>query len=944
MIKKIIYVSIIIMLFLTSFISISTGVSTNKQEENNINISYFFEKPIVNKIEINNKYFDRVSMSDCNILNIENEPRLPMFGVNILIPDGYEIDNILVTGNKIKLDGSYNVELGTKQIPLSQITQSSNIHNNEKQLYTSDSLYPNKLYDKVCVQRYHGYNILILNLYPVKYLQSSGELFYYPELKVNIETVNDNTKLSSINKNIKDEEIIKLVDNPELINTYSNIKNSNLKSSTFSDDSKMVIITAEGLVSYFQSLADYHNSHGVSTFFKTVEEIKTDSSYRLNGEWGDGNSNNPFITEEIDDEFLFDNLQAWIRNYIRYAYQELGVNYVLLGGDTSIIPEKKLPIEPFLSDSTYNVPTDIYYGGLDNSFYLEEDQEDIYMDFIPEVSVGRACVETSTEVQNFVDKTIEYMSLENDPYLNKILLAGEYLGFLDWGYDDGVDYGGNWLDQLIDVCIDDYYYRPDSWHVVRTLTSGIPSNQYEIDKLYDKYVNNFNPAIPELTGWQKSDILDKLNSNYHIVLHDGHGNEFHNMKLDHPYRMKSGVVGLPSSDLNGLRNSKPFFVYSHACNSGAFDDYKVLGTPYDCIAEYMTVKTSYGAFAGLWNSRAGWGGKDLHNGASQWYSREFWDAIFYEEITSIGKANDDSKIDNLIWIGDEHFRMIHTGLNLFGDPAVNLHVNLDNNLPEVPETPKITTQNTAYAYAPCTFSTKSTDSDYDKLYYGWDWNNNNKIGTEEWTGPYEPGEEAVASHIFKEPGQYIIKVCAMDKKLNPTDFSNEFSFEIRENQKPEKPNEPSGNSKYKPNIEYDYTTSSNDADGDELYYQFRFFYVETVAPMEIPIRWSFEYSDWLGPFESGENATAAHTWSREIYNRHKIEIDPQSGMPTYVTVEVDVKAKDGHGAESGWSPSLYLHPKKSFCRERQIDYNFEEIYYNLINRFPILTKLIKNIF
>jgi hypothetical protein len=924
------------MFVLTGLSSFSTVVGDEKQNNNHLTLNYYFYEPIIEKNKSEEEVYDKVSLDKCTINNIENKPLLPIYGANILIPDGKKVKNIEVFGQKTKIDGKYNLELGKAPIPVSKINKAISSDNKLDQIKISNSQYPDKLFNKVCFQRYQGYNILVLALYPVHYIQSSGELYYCKELELSIELIDDNKDFEPINKKIHSKKITEMVDNPDIISTYSNNKNS------MSDDSKMVIITCESLVSYFQSLADYHTNHGVTTFFKTIEEIKADSAFRLDGEWGDNNPDNPFITEEIENEFLFDNLQAWIRNYIRYAYQELDIEYVLLGGDTSIIPDKKLHIEFFLSGNTYDVPTDLYYGGLDNSFYYEEEnQEDIFMDFVPEVAVGRACVENSIEVNNFVDKTLAYMNSGNDPYLNKILLAGEYLGFLDWGYDDGVDYGGNWLDQMIDVCIEDYYYKPNSRHVYRTLTTGLPSSEYDFDKLYDKYVNNFNPAIPELTGWKKSDILEKLNDNYHIVLHDGHGNEFHNMKLDHPYRMKNGIVSLPSNDLDGLKNTKPFFVYSCACNSGAFDDYNVLATPYDCIAEYMTVKSSNGAFAGLWNSRSGWGAHDLYWGASLRYSREFFDAIFHEEITSIARANDDSKVDNLLFISNPDFRMTHTGLNLFGDPAVNFHVNLDNSLPEVPDTPKITDLNTAYTFAPCTFSTRSTDVDSDKMYYGWDWNNDGNIGKKEWTGPYEPGEDALASHIYNEAGQYTIKVCAMDKKLNPTDFSETFSFEILPNQKPEIPNQPSGEKKYKPNVEYEYTSNTTDADGDKLYYQFDFWYVETVTPKDIPIRWGSEYSGWLGPFESGEEVTAVHKWSREIYNRHKIEIDPQSGIPSDVDVKVYVKAKDEHGAETDRSLWLSLEPERLISRNRIESENFGPAFKNIFNRFPFLFRLME---
>jgi len=44
-------------------------------------------------------------------------------------------------------------------------------------------------------------------------------------------------------------------------------------------------------------------------------------------------------------------------------------------------------------------------------------------------------------------------------------------------------------------------------------------------------------------------------------------------------------------------------------------------------------------------------------------------------------------------------------------------------------------------------------------------------------------------------------------------------------------------------------------------------------------------SGWIRPFDSGVNGSASHTWTRGSY-------------------QIKAKAKDIHGVESDWSPSL----------------------------------------
>ncbi|GAG15692.1 unnamed protein product, partial [marine sediment metagenome] len=70
-------------------------------------------------------------------------------------------------------------------------------------------------------------------------------------------------------------------------------------------------------------------------------------------------------------------------------------------------------------------------------------------------------------------------------------------------------------------------------------------------------------------------------------------------------------------------------------------------------------------------------------------------------------------------------------------------------------------------------------------------------------------------------------------------------------------------------ISHDYTTSTTDPNNDQLYYQFD---------------WDDgTYSNWVGPYNSGDPASASHSWN-----------DPD-------TYNIKVKAKDVFGEESDWS-------------------------------------------
>jgi hypothetical protein len=243
-----------------------------------------------------------------------------------------------------------------------------------------------------------------------------------------------------------------------------------------------------------------------------------------------------------------------------------------------------------------------------------------------EVYVGRAPVDNVDEATRFVNKTIAYLSSNGD-YLNDILLCGERTFF-----PGPIKFGMQSLLELIDGCETNGYG-----------TVGIPSNLYNFDNLSD-----------EGAQWDPSELTGRINEGRHVINHLGHNSFTMAMKLEF-------------SDLEMLQNDDHFFVYSHGCFAGGFDTL-------ECWAEYVTVKIDGGAFAAIMNGRLGWGSAWTTDSYSQRYNREFWDAVFdpNEDKPQLGRANQDSKEDNLYRIHEVGMRYVWYGLNLLGDPTVSI--------------------------------------------------------------------------------------------------------------------------------------------------------------------------------------------------------------------------------------------------------------------------------
>ena len=279
-------------------------------------------------------------------------------------------------------------------------------------------------------------------------------------------------------------------------------------------------------------------------------------------------------------------------------------------------------------------------------------------------------------------------------------------------------------------------------------TVGIPSSEYTIDKLYDRNHPDNN--------WPKEEVIDKINNGAKIINHLGHSYYGYNMKMI-------------NEDVVSLNNNPLCFIYSQGCMAGGFDD----PDDYDCIAEYHTVKTDYAAFAVIMNARYGWGVVGSTNGPSQHFHRQFLDAIYGEGIPQIGKANQDSKEDNLARLNGACMRWCYYQLNLFGDPTLTMYEK-PNNLPTTPSKPTgVERGKIGMKYS---FSTIADDADNDLLYYKFDWGDGS---TSDWLGPYNPGEEITALHNWSKFGNYKIQVKARDEHRAESDWSEPTTIKIR---------------------------------------------------------------------------------------------------------------------------------------------------------------------
>jgi len=155
-----------------------------------------------------------------------------------------------------------------------------------------------------------------------------------------------------------------------------------------------------------------------------------------------------------------------------------------------------------------------------------------------------------------------------------------------------------------------------------------------------------------------------------------------------------------------------------------------------------------------------------------------------------------------------------------------------------------------------------------------------------------------AGNIIKELGEgYYLD--SIDIELKSTTYSG------GEPGKPNKPSKPSGSTSGKRDETYEYSSSTTDNEGDQIYYLFS---------------WGDGTdSGWLGPKNSGETCKASHKWSSEG------------------SFQVKVKAKDTEEHVSVWSDSLTVSISKSKNTKSYLTRFLE----NLIERFPAMARLLE---
>jgi len=587
------------------FILISLAMIFTALSATIIQKEFSFDKPIIKSI--NN--YDRLSIEGLSYNYKPGHPELPILPVQIVIPAGEEAVSVEVSYQAAEtINGIFNVYPRQKPYPISYEGEVSFIEP-ANEVYSKNEFFPAELVSEVTTQYLRGHSIALFDISPVQYNPVSKELQYFSSITISIETKQTADALSSFQKFYRDDKstqdrVKQLVNNPEEVSSYPA---SNRNREIVYD---YVIITNSTYETDFADFIEFKIGQGYNVFLKTTNDIYSEYTGSDNGDK--------------------------IRNFIIDAYETLGAEYILLGGDTAIIPHRGFWVDSYGTED-YNLPSDLYYSGLDrvgtgsgpdwntnsNNKWGEHSEADYYS----EVYIGRISAENSSEFSAAINKQIMYQSSPVVADLEKALMVGEELN------DSPQTNGGDYKDEIVNGG----YYNGYS-------TAGIPNN-FEIASLYDR--DGY---------WGDNQLFNEMNSGLNLLNHLGHSNVDYNMKLYNSSVTNSNIT------VNGV-NHNYFIIYSQGCLPAAFEQ--------NCIAEkFTTIDNGCAVFVG--NTRYGWYMPGGTNSSSQLFDREFFDALFGEDITQVGPMNADSKEDNVAQCSDPNMRWVYYELTLFGDPSLDV--------------------------------------------------------------------------------------------------------------------------------------------------------------------------------------------------------------------------------------------------------------------------------
>lgn len=554
-----------------------------------------FDKAQIEFSKIEN--YDVITMQGLELDLNPGCPQLPVKIFHFAIPNQHKIKAIrLIESHQEIFAASYNIFPAQPPQTLTAISSRKFIELKapDENIYSSTKRYPENIVKNLGQGQFQGNNIAAIAVYFFQYIPAEKKLVFYSEIKFKI-IVEADSQIRA--QTVSGSGFLKLVGTNNLTEpAVASLANLSVEQYPY------IIITPKNYRQSFQPLADWKTQKGIKTKIVELTTILTGYAGRDDAEK--------------------------VRNFIRYAHNNWGTTWVLLGGDTDVVPYRTAFAMDCQYGATYDenkIPCDLYFADLDgdwdangNNIFGEVDDE---VDLYPEVYLGRASLNTVPEVEGWVNKVINYEKNPPLDFQKKLLF----------------------LCQLL-------------WEVPYTDT-GIGKDRIERQYLSDDFF-----AITKLyesnDNLSKVSAIEKINAGQNIINHTGHA--WWSL-------MSLGDGSLQAGDMYALNNgNRTSTIYSIGCWPSAID--------YDCVAEAFLANPDGGGVAFIGNSRYGWGSPGNPGyGYSDRFDDKFFYFLFKQNCNSIGEAIALAKAFYVPFARQDNvYRWCMYEINLLADPEMPL--------------------------------------------------------------------------------------------------------------------------------------------------------------------------------------------------------------------------------------------------------------------------------
>lgn len=537
-----------------------------------------------------------------------SKPAFPLFPYSILIPEDSTSLQYTVTYESSLVYSNVDIE---KNQPV--MTTNGEVIGEIKDTIVS-------VLSPICSDRVIDlgkFRYICLTTTPFLYDAVNRNLYFISNIKITAPSLPSTHGTSEISDwPLEYRAIAETLANPEdLSDFYTVTRDGNSGSSQPPLD--YLIITSPSLASSFQNLADWKRRKGYWT-----EIVTTDSIY------------NNFSGVDTPQK---------IKNFL-YSNRDRGIKYVLLGGDTAVVPCRICRSTSYYPD----IPADIYYSCFADFNYFDWDanHDGFYGDvsdnviLVPSFILSRLPVQSAQQVTDYTNKLLQYEMATDTVATNRILLTGYNI---DYYHDSAKNYNNHLYQNYIQP-----YWNGNRYYMYEN-ESYLPNNTSYL----------FSPT----------NLVSEINRGYNLVHEVSHGDS-----LQWIYRHYFNEDYYTHSLASSQTNSLPSIIVTNACKTNNF-------RVEPCLSEAFIRNPNGGAVAYFGSSIDGFSTGTSFNGSflyDGFFFKHLYEGHPHDAPFTFGGVAKEAKLTMLSYLGtcvDPYFnidfdRILQLSINPVGDPEL----------------------------------------------------------------------------------------------------------------------------------------------------------------------------------------------------------------------------------------------------------------------------------